>query len=139
MTVPDIFFVEDNEDFTFIMEHAVHKIDKNLKIKIVPNGKQALEVMLQLKEANSLPGIILLDLNLPDLSGLDLLKWIKEMPFFATVPVIMFSSSDNPSDARIALEFGAADFITKPIGYKNLLACVLLLSKSWLKNENITN
>jgi DNA-binding response OmpR family regulator len=139
MVAPDIFFVEDNEDFTFLMEHAVQKVDNNLKIRIVSNGKEALGLILQLKEAKSRPGVILLDQNLPGLSGLDLLKQIKEIPFFTTVPVIIFSSSDNPRDLRIALEFGAADFITKPMGYINLLACVRLLNESWLNNKPVTN
>ena len=70
----DIFQVEDNEDFSFLMVKAIEQIDKTLSLKVVDNGLTALEILKHCEKEGTRPGIILLDLNLPGLSGLDLLR-----------------------------------------------------------------
>ena len=83
--------MEDNEDFSFLIEKAIDHIDKDLSIKIVDNGLNALEVLKHFEQEGIRPRIILLDLNLPGLSGLDLLVKIKMIEFLKQVPVILFS------------------------------------------------
>lgn len=131
MSTPDIFYVEDDIDFAFLMENAVQEVSKGLSIKIVENGKDALDTLKQLTEAKIKPRVILLDLNLPGLSGLDLVKRIRENPFMRYVPVIFFSTSDNPKDVKASLEFGANAYLTKPSGYLNLISCIQSLHDFW--------
>lgn len=131
MSTPDIFYVEDDTDFAFLMENAVQEVSNGLSIKIVENGKDALENLKQLTDAKIKPRIILLDLNLPGLSGLDLVKRIRENPFLRYVPVIFFSTSDNPRDVKASLEFGANAYLTKPSGYLNLISCIQSLHDFW--------
>ncbi|MDN3581646.1 response regulator [Mucilaginibacter flavus] len=131
MSSPDIFYVEDDEDFAFIMEHAVKEVKDDLSVKIIDNGKDALELLRLLTEAKVKPKLILLDLNLPGLSGLDLVKRIREIAFLKYVPVVFFSTSDNPKDAKASLEFGANAYLTKPSGYLNLVSCVQSLYNFW--------
>lgn len=138
MSSPDIFYVEDDEDFAFIMQHAVQEVKDGLTVKIIDNGKDALEQLKQLTEARVKPKLILLDLNLPGLSGLDLVKRIREIPFLKYVPVVFFSTSDNPKDVKASLEFGANAYLTKPAGYLNLVNCVESLYNFWFtKNLNV--
>ncbi len=82
------------------MEHAVKEVKDDLSVKIIDNGKDALELLRLLTEAKVKPKLILLDLNLPGLSGLDLVKRIREIAFLKYVPVVIFSTSDNPKDAK---------------------------------------
>lgn len=131
MSTPDIFYVEDDTDFAFLMENAVQEVSNGLSIKIVENGKDALENLKQLTDAKIKPRVILLDLNLPGLSGLDLVKRIRENPFLRYVPVIFFSTSDNPKDVKASLEFGANAYLTKPSGYLNLISCIQSLHDFW--------
>ncbi|QEC76401.1 response regulator [Mucilaginibacter ginsenosidivorax] len=138
MSSPDIFYVEDDEDFAFIMEHAVKEVKDDLSVKIIGNGKDALELLRLLTEAKAKPKLILLDLNLPGLSGLDLVKRIREIAFLKYVPVVFFSTSDNPKDVKASLEFGANAFLSKPSGYNNLVTCVESLYNFWFtQNLNI--
>ncbi|HEX8018782.1 response regulator [Mucilaginibacter sp.] len=138
MSSPDIFYVEDDEDFAFIMQHAVQEVKDGLTVKIIDNGKDALEQLKQLTEARVKPKLILLDLNLPGLSGLDLVKRIREIPFLKYTPVVFFSTSDNPKDVKASLEFGANAYLTKPAGYLNLVNCVESLYNFWFtKNLNV--
>lgn len=131
MSTPDIFYVEDDTDFAFIMEHAIQEVNDGLNVKIIENGKDALDALRELTDAKVRPKLILLDMNLPGLSGLDLLKRIKEIPFLKYVPVIFFSTSDNPRDVKASLEFGANAYLTKPSGYNNLVSCLQSLYDFW--------
>lgn len=131
MSTPDIFYVEDDTDFAFIMEHAIQEVDEQLSVKIIENGKDALNVLRELTEAKIKPKLILLDLNLPGLSGLDLVKRIREIQFLRYVPVIFFSTSDNPKDVKASLEYGANAYINKPSGYLNLVSCLRSMHDFW--------
>lgn len=137
MSTPDIFYVEDDSDFAFIMEHAVQEVNSALSVKIIENGKDALDMLRELTEAKIKPRIILLDLNLPGLSGLDLVKRIREIAFLRYVPVIFFSTSDNPKDVKASLEFGANAYLTKPSGYLNLVSCLQTTCDFWF-TQNLT-
>jgi CheY-like chemotaxis protein len=132
VVAPDIFYVEDNEDFAFIMEHAVAAVDEKVTLNIIPNGNEALEILHAFAETGQKPSLILLDLNLPGMSGLDLMKNIKEMHFFTGIPLVIFSTSDEPKDIRASLELGATAYLTKPNGYIDLIACLRSIFDRWL-------
>ncbi len=131
----DIFLVEDNEDFSFLIEKAIDHIDKDLIIKIVDNGLTALEVLKDYNQEGTRPRIILLDLNLPGLSGLDLLREIKGIEFLKQVPIILFTTSDNPRDVKSATEYGANAYVTKPHGYMALIDCLRSLFNFWFTHH----
>ncbi len=69
-----------------------------------------------------LPDLVLLDLNLPDMSGIDVLARLKESPLTRRIPVVMFSSEHDPAQRLAALQAGAADFLGRPIDDETLLA-----------------
>jgi CheY-like chemotaxis protein len=139
VSTPDIFYVEDDPDFAFIMEHAIQEVKSDISVRIIDNGKSALEHLQQLTDAKVKPKIILLDLNLPGLSGIELVKRIREIPFLRYVPVIFFSTSDNPKDVKASLEFGANAYLTKPSGYLNLVSCLQSLYDFWFTKNLIIN
>lgn len=139
MSTPDIFYVEDDTDFAFLMESAIEEVNSGLSVKIIENGKDALELLRELTDAKVKPKVILLDLNLPGLSGHDLVKRIREIPFLRYTPVIFFSTSDNPKDVKASLEFGANAYINKPSGYLNLVSCVQSLYDFWFTKNLALN
>ena len=139
MMTPDIFYVEDDQDFAFILAHAVKEVREDLVLSIVEDGKDAIAALERLVEHKSKPKLILLDLNLPGLSGIDVLKRIKEMPLLKYVPVILFSTSDNPRDVKASYEFGANAFLTKPSGYTDLLNCIKSLHEFWFNHNRHLN
>ena len=106
-------------------------------MSVVEDGRDAIHTLERFVEERNRPKIILLDLNLPGLSGLDILKRIKEMPYLRFTPVILFSTSDDPTDVKACYEFGANAYITKPSGYNNLVECVRSLHEFWF-NQNKT-
>ena len=139
MGSPDIFYVEDDQDFAFIMQYAVKEVKDDLIVSIVEDGTEAMKMLNKFVEDQHKPKLILLDLNLPGLSGLDLLKRIKEIPYFKYVPVVLFSTSDDPVDVKRSLEFGANAYLTKPDGYTNLINCVQSLYDFWFNQNRSIN
>ncbi|EOR93417.1 Two-component system response regulator [Arcticibacter svalbardensis MN12-7] len=127
----DLFFVEDDIDFAFIMENAVQELKNEVSIQIVQNGRESLDILTQMAIENFKPKLILLDLNLPGLSGIDLLKEIRDLPYFRYMPIVLFSTSANPKDIKAALEFGANAYVTKPSGYLNLVICLQSIYDFW--------
>jgi len=139
MMSPDIFYVEDDQDFAFIMQYAVKEVSEDLTVSIAEDGTSALATLIRFAEEKHRPKLILLDLNLPGISGLDVLKRIKEIPFLKYVPVILFSTSDDLNDVRTSLEIGANAFLTKPSGYHNLITCVRSLHDFWFNQNRSIN
>lgn len=139
MISPDIFYVEDDQDFAFIMQYAVKEVKDDLVVRIVEDGTEAMRMLDRYVETQQKPKLILLDLNLPGLSGIDLLKKIKEIPYFKYVPVILFSTSDDPIDVKRSLEFGANAYLTKPDGYTNLITCIQSLYDFWFNQNRSIN
>ncbi|MFW0715174.1 response regulator [Pedobacter sp. N23S346] len=131
METPDIFYVEDDIDYAFFMQSAVQEVKDTLNLVIVEDGAEAMVKLEQFAESKTKPKLILLDLNLPGLSGLDLLKFIKDIPYLKSIPVILFSTSDNPDDVKKSIEFGANAYLTKPDGYDNLVKCVHSVHDFW--------
>jgi len=139
MSAPDIFYVEDDTDFAFIMQQAVKEVDDKVSISIIENGIDALEMLHQLTTNSVKPKLILLDLNLPGLSGLDLVRRIREIPYLKYVPVIFFTTSENPKDIKASMEFGANAYLTKPSGYLNLISCLRSLHDFWFTKHLTVN
>jgi len=139
MTSPDIFYVEDDQDYAFILEHAVREVKGDLTLSVVVDGQNAISALEKLAEDKRRPKLILLDLSLPGLSGLDVLKRIKQIPFLKHTPVVLFSTSDDPRDVMASYEFGANAYVTKPSGYNNLINCVRTLHEFWFNQNRAIN
>lgn len=133
MSTPDIFYVEDDPDYAFILQTAISEVHQGLTVSVVEDGRNAIEQLKAFSDSRNKPRLILLDLNLPGLSGLDILRSIKEMPYLKYIPIILFSTSDNPKDVKASYEFGANAFVTKPDGYTSLLECLRTMHQFCLK------
>lgn len=66
------------------------------------------------------PDVILLDVMMPDISGLEVLRYIRREPELSAIPVIILSAKSMPSDIRIGIEAGASMYLTKPVGFQDL-------------------
>ncbi|MDT3401648.1 response regulator [Mucilaginibacter terrae] len=133
MGAPDIIYIEDNIDYIDVVERALSQIDSKTILRVFENGTLALTELGTLVENKVKPRLILIDLNLPGLSGLDLLRKIKETPVLRYVPTVIFSTSDNPKDVRISLASGANAYVAKPLGYNDLIKCLNSMHEFWLK------
>ncbi len=108
-----ILLVEDNADDEHLALRALRKWDQQIEIEVVRDGQEALERILNADL--SLPNVVLLDINLPKISGISVLTQVREVPRTAKLPVIVLVSSDEPPQMKAEYEFCASGTIQKPL------------------------
>ena len=111
----DILLIEDNSDDVFLIELAIKKANIKSNISVVNNGEEGVSYLMKLvNEKEKLPNLILLDINLPKVTGLEVLKKIKSNKSIKAVPTVVFTSSDSSSDMNYCYQNGANFYIRKP-------------------------
>lgn len=113
-----ILYAEDDLDDLFIVNQAFEK-HNNLKVIHANNGNEALDILHNLKKVQTLPCLIILDINMPVVDGKEALKKIKSSDNFSNIPVVLFSTSSSRIDNEFAQQWGA-ELITKPVVYKDV-------------------
>lgn len=113
-----ILLIDDDEDDRGFFVEAVNFLDKNIQCWTASDGQNALDVLsYHLVVA---PDLIFLDLNMPKMNGLEFLKTLKANPTFSNIPVIIYTTSSNPTDYNRTMEYGAVDYVIKPSDSKAL-------------------
>ena len=133
----DLLYIEDNEDFIDFVGIALKKVDNSINYSYLKDGLTAKE-MLEASNPDSpykKAKLILLDYNLPGVSGMQLLDKIRSESSMKHTPVVVFSSSDNPQDIKNAYTHGANAYVVKPIGMANLKETIQTVCDFWL-NKN---
>ena len=128
--------VEDNPDDQVILDRAFRKAGLPNALRSVGDGEAATAYLLghapfDDRSRYPLPTLILLDLKLPKQSGLKVLEWLKSRPELRIVPVIILTSSKEPSDLRRAYELGVTSYMVKPTGFDELLALIKGITTYW--------
>ena len=115
MSKVNILIVEDEKDIIKMLEYNLKK--EGFKVNDTRDGESALE-----EARRGHPDIILLDLMLPGIDGLEVCKSLKNDPKTSSIPVIMLTAKSQESDKIVGLELGADDYITKPFSPRELIA-----------------
>jgi CheY-like chemotaxis protein len=113
---PLIVAVDDEADDLFFLRHIIQKVGIPHRFQAFGNGEAAvngLTSLLQEQDAFALPFVCFLDIKMAAMNGFDLLRWIRTQKALDSVPVIMFSSSDDPRDVDLARELGAQGYLKK--------------------------
>jgi CheY-like chemotaxis protein len=136
-TLP-ILLVEDSEDNIFLVKHAMGKAGVTAPLEVATSGHQAIEYLGGTNVYSDwhrfpLPSIVLLDLKMPGMGGFEVLTWIRQQPGLKALRVAMLTSSDMPSEIKMAHDLGANIFITKPVELERLVQIMKTLSEHWLQ------
>lgn len=113
-----VVLVDDDRDDAELFQEALEEVDSHLLFQHFENAQMALAKWVEARI--ELPDVIFLDLNLPQVSGWDILKQLRQTNHLASIPVVMYTTSSQKKEAEIARELGANFFITKPTDYKEL-------------------
>ena len=111
--MPKLFLVEDNTADVDLLRLALQNARVDCDLVVFTNGREVIEHILH-KGPSTIPELIILDLNLPKLDGLEVLRLIRDTPGFANVPVAVLSSSSSPRDRGKLSELRIAEYIVKP-------------------------
>ena len=123
-----IMLVEDNPVDAAFTKNVLkyNKLDKDLVI--AADGKEAINALNRLATEEKLPNLILLDINLPDISGIELLTKIKKDMRFGRIPIIMLTGSNIDDDIQRSYDLGASTYLVKPISKDALMLIIQKLS-----------
>ena len=113
-----VLVVEDEQDIAGLIKHALER-ELTIKVEIRSSGDAALKSVAQ-----ATPDLVILDLNLPVLSGIEVCRIMRGRPETAKVPIIMLSARTSESDRISGLDLGADDYVTKPFSLRELAARV---------------
>ena len=136
-----ILLVEDNEDDVFFMHQARTDAGISNPMHVAEDGRQALDYLegtgkYANREQFPVPFLVLLDLKLPLVPGLNVLKWIRERPELKTMLVVILTSSRESRDIDTAYRLGANSYLVKPPTSQMLTELVKSIGDYWMiKNE----
>jgi len=129
----EILLVEDNASDLELTLHALKRHRLANRIEIVRDGQEALDYLFAAhRQPNIPPKVILLDLKLPKVDGLDVLRAIKANPATRAIPVIVLTSSREESDMVEAYKLGVNSYVVKPVDFEQFTEAVRILGMYWL-------
>ena len=131
-----ILLVEDSVDDIMITKKALLEAQMVNPLDVVRDGQEAVEFLSRQgpyhdRATSPRPGLILLDINLPKKSGLEVLTYIKRSPDLKRIPVIMLTSSDREEDVVTGYEHGCNSFLQKPVQFDRFVSLVKEIGLYW--------
>ena len=130
MTKEKILIVEDEKDIIKMLEYNLKK--EGFKVIAAHDGEDALDLAL-----GQYPNLILLDLMLPGIDGLEVCKSLKKESKTSAIPIIMLTAKSQESDKVIGLELGADDYVTKPFSPRELIARIKAVLRRATEKEKL--
>lgn len=131
-----LLLVEDNPDEEMLAIRALQEVSPVDVLVTVHDCDEALDYVLRRgafrNRTKQQPSVVLLDLELPGRSGLEVLREIRANPDTKDIPVVVFSSSGEPTDVRRSYELGANSFVEKPLRFEEFLDTIRQLGTYWL-------
>jgi len=126
-----VLLVEDNPVDLDLMLRALGKGGMLNPIEVARDGEEALSWISRWEQDELLPIVILLDLNLPKIQGLEVLKTLREHPLGKTIPVVVLTSSNEDKDINAAYALHANSYIVKPVNFENFMKVASQIELYW--------
>lgn len=128
-----ILHVEDDPVDVANLQRACARLSIRNPLRAASNGEEALDLLRgkDPDESELRPGLILLDLSMPVMSGLEFLREVKSDPALRTIPTVVLTASNHESDRRQAYELGAAGYVVKSIDLDRFVEAVGVIERYW--------
>ena len=127
-----ILLVEDNPDDVLITQRALARSRVANELHIVRDGQEALDFLFDQGPDATRPDLILLDVNLPRVNGMEVLEQIRRDDNLAVIPVIMLTASDREEDIVRSYRLGSNTYIQKPVEFAKFLQALDVLGQYWI-------
>lgn len=143
MKTLEILYIEDNDNDIELTLRALKKHNVANNVQIIKDGEEALEYIFATgqyaeRDIKEKPKVILLDLKLPKVGGLEILEKIKANDHTKTIPVVVLTSSREESDMIKSYKYGVNSYVVKPINFDSFSEAVSSLGLYWLLiNESL--
>jgi two-component system, response regulator len=132
-----IFLVEDNPNDVALTRRALNKSGMANPLVVAEDGQEALDYLFgtgafQGRDPLDVPALILLDLKLPKINGLEILKRIRADPRTRRIPVVIMTSSNQEEDRATGYDIGVNSYIQKPVSFERFVTAISQLGIYWL-------
>ena len=136
-TLKTVLLVEDNPADIYLIQAAVAEYGNDLRLWLVTNGLDALTFLR--KEGPYVhapsPALIILDINLPQMHGTEVLAELRTLPAYEATPVVMFTSARRDLEEQHCLHLGANAYVQKPATLDDFFAAVHAMVRQWLRQD----
>ncbi len=136
--VESLLVIEDNPADLEMVKEWSRATPARLRLSYVTDGQEALDWLKSARAANDLPSLLLLDINLPKLSGIELLVTLKQDERLKKIPVVMFTSSDADSDVQRCYGLHANAYVVKSMDLGRLFASLDDIVSFWLHTAKLS-
>ncbi len=109
-----VLYADDDEDDVDLMQEAFSKYSSNMSVVARNDGLEVLNFLKESAPNKKLPCLVILDINMPRLDGKESLRQLRKIEDYNDVPIVLFTTSSSPEDARFAKKFNAG-YLTKPM------------------------
>jgi two-component system response regulator len=135
-----ILLVEDSEDDADLTLRAFQRGAKACQVDVVRDGQEAVDYLFRQgrhtgRHPGTMPALVLLDLKLPRLGGLEVLRLLRENPTTSMIPIVVMSCSGETRDIETSYHLGANSYVRKPVDFDAFMTMVELLSRYWLETN----
>jgi DNA-binding response OmpR family regulator len=127
-----ILLVEDDPDHEALAMRALRKANVANEIRVARDGTEAIEYLNGIATGNAIPQLVLLDLKLPKVDGLEVLRTIRASEKTAILPVVVLTSSDEERDIVASYRLGVNSYIRKPVNFTDFAEATKQLGMYWL-------
>lgn len=130
-SLPCLLLVEDNPMDLDLTLRAFNKKKFANIIHVARDGEEALAWFARWEAGEQMPAVILLDINLPRINGLEVLQQLKAHPQFRRIPVVVLTSSREDSDLKAAYDLGVSSYIEKPVSFSKFIEVAEHIELYW--------
>lgn len=128
-----ILLVEDDHVDIMTVRRGLKKLNVSNALIVAENGEEALDYLEHAENAE--PCLLLLDINLPKMNGLELLHHLKQHPRHKHIPIVMLTSSRERQDIEFCFERSVAGYLPKPVSYERFVELLQVLDNYWSLSE----
>lgn len=129
-----ILHVEDDQVDKMVIERVIKKLKLTNTLLHASNGEEALDVLRGTngkEKLESLPQVVLLDINMPKMNGLEFLKELRNDPEFKSISVFVMTTSNDDNDKIEAYKMNVAGYILKPLSFEKFVNSITILNSYW--------
>ena len=132
--------VEDDENDVVLVRRAFCKSNLLNPLMVVRNGEEAMAYFMGIgayknRAEYPLPSLVLLDLKMPGMGGIEFLRWLRQQPGYGSTRVVILTSSNLMKDVNAAYQAGANSFLIKPVDFERFVEITNALSGYWLRAD----
>ncbi|SNX61322.1 hypothetical protein SAMN06296273_2776 [Nitrosomonas ureae] len=128
---PPILLVEDNPLDVDLTLRAFQRRKLANPVLVARDGEEALAWIPRWESGDTLPVVILLDLNMPRVDGLTVLRTLKSHPLLRRIPIVVLTTSKEDRDIQVAYDLGVNSYIVKPVGFDNFMDVAQQIELYW--------